>query len=376
MGCCSLLLKLSAVLAALLAVLVGLISSGVLVDYGIVQAMDAYQGSRGTFFKGMNPFLHQGTPWGFTEDQIPNLTDQTIIVTGANVGLGYWSTYHLAKAGASVVLACRTVSKCDAAVISLQELTGSTKLESRQLDLSSFASIRSFAADFASDHDRLDSLLLNAGVMAPPFLLTAEGLELQIGTNHFGHHLLAKQLLPLLERTAGEHGVSTVTVVASAAHYDSYPEGVRLSIEELNDEASYDRGKAYGQSKLANVLFAQELAARVKDKGILVNAIHPGAVDTNLVHHAVDAIKAFLGEAAGSCVEQIMQRLFPLILWTPRDAALTQVYATVAVEVKEQQITGKYFHPIARETKPDLHCANVTLQTGLWGMTEAFIASH
>jgi NAD(P)-dependent dehydrogenase (short-subunit alcohol dehydrogenase family) len=131
-----------------------------------------------------------------------------------------------------------------------------------ELDLSSFKSIRAFAATFTAQHKSLDSLVLNAGVMMPPFTLTAEGLEMQIGTNHFGHQLLTSLLLPALEQHTHDQS-ATVVAVSSAAHYDTYPEGVRLTLESLNDEATYIRPKAYGQSKLANVLFAQELAVRV-----------------------------------------------------------------------------------------------------------------
>jgi NAD(P)-dependent dehydrogenase (short-subunit alcohol dehydrogenase family) len=125
------------------------------------------------------------------------------------------------------------------------------------LDLGSFASIRAFAKTFSAQYPKLDSLILNAGVMVPPFGLTEDGLETQIGTNHFGHHLLTSLLLPSLEAAAASAGVATVVAVSSAAHYDSYPEGILPSIAAMNNETAYDRGKAYGQSKLANVLFAQ-----------------------------------------------------------------------------------------------------------------------
>lgn len=340
--------------------------------------MDSYETTRGPFFKGMIPASHVGIPWGFTEEQMPSLKGHTSIVTGANVGLGYWTAYHLAKAGDHVIMACRTPTKCNAAVESMKALVPGADVVAKTLDLSSFESIRSFVSEYKKDYSDLDSLILNAGVMVPPFTATKEGLELQIGTNHFGHHLLTKLLLETLETTAETKGSATVVAVSSAAHYDSYPEGIRLSIEALNDEPSYDRAKAYGQSKLANVLFAQELARRLEDKksSVLVNSIHPGGVDTELSRHVRNAIKKVLGEMAADFFVDIIMPKAGRGLWHPREAALTQVYAAVGPNLIKDKISGKYFHPIARETKPDLHAFNMTLQTGLWEMTEAFIASH
>merc|ERR1712136_482338 len=141
---------------------------------------------------------------------------------------------------ANVAIACRSAGKCETAAKELTEQTG-TEVTTGLLDLSSFASIRAFAADFSNRHGALHSLILNAGVMATPFGLTMDGLE--IGTNHFGHFLLTDLLLPLLENASAS--APTVVVVSSAAHRDSYPEGIRWTVAEINDEASYSRGKAY-----------------------------------------------------------------------------------------------------------------------------------
>lgn len=150
-----------------------------------------------------------------------------------------------------------------------------------------------------------------------------------------------------------------------------------MSLSSLNDEASYDRAKAYGQSKLANVLFAQELAERLALQKILVNAVHPGGVDTELSRHIEDAIASVVGSDAKAWLKN---NIFPSAdtgaMWHPRDASLTQLYAAISPEVKSQRITGKYYHPIARLTVPDPHTFNKTLQRGLWELTEAFIASH
>lgn len=193
-----------------------------------------------------------------------------------------------------------------------------------------------------------------------------------IGVNHFGHFLLTQELLGLLEKGAAKHGVATVTVVSSAAHYDSYPEGILASVEEMNDETKYTRGEGYGQSKLANVLFAQELAERVASKNILVNSVHPGGVATELSKHLVAKVREVVGEGMAKSLKELLDSA----AWKPSDAALTQVYTSIGSKIREQKITGKYFHPIARENAPDPHARNKTLQKRLWQMTEEFISKH
>ena len=157
---------------------------------------------------------------------------------------------------------------------------------------------------------------------------------------------------------------ATVVAVSSSAHYASYDEGILPNIEAMNDETKYDRRKAYGQSKLANVLFAQELSRRVAGTGVLVNSIHPGGVDTELFRHIFDLIETKVGIS--------IEFLKGKGTWHPRDAALTQDYAAIAPQVK---IGGRYLHPIARENKPDPHAQNEALQKHLWDTTEEFISN-
>ena len=182
---------------------------------------------------------------------------------------------------------------------------------------------------------------------------------------------MTHELLPLLESTAATRGVATITVVSSSAHYNSYEEGILPSMKEMNNKSRYDVRMAYGQSKLANVLFAQELAERLASKNILVNAIHPGAVDTELGRYVSDVegdLAKFVVEGIATFIKQGM--------WKPRDAALTQLFAAVGNRVKEEKITGSYFHPIARKTRPDPHARNKELQKHLWALTEEFIEAH
>lgn len=352
-------------------VLLGLIISGIFQP--LFNFQDRYEGSRGTYMKGMLPVHHKGKPWGFTPEEIPDLKGHTILVTGANGGLGYWTAHHLASKRATVILACRSAEKCKEAAEKIEFAT-SFKVDTAHLDLSSFASIQAAAAEIAEKYPQLDSLVLNAGVMMPPFMTTREGLEMQIGVNHFGHFLLTKLLLPQLEAAASAKGVATVVAVSSAAHYDSYKEGILPTVTDMNDKSKYNRFKAYGQSKLANVLFAQELAARVKSKNILVNSVHPGAVATDLARHLFSAI----AKVSRPMADMIMLGMTQ-ISWDPRDACLSQLYAAVGPSLKAGQITGKYFHPIARETVPDLHAIDELGEANrarLWAMTEEFIEHY
>jgi NAD(P)-dependent dehydrogenase (short-subunit alcohol dehydrogenase family) len=382
MGRC---VRYTAILAAVSATLIGLLVSGGLKAAGLFRWQDRWEGfghlllgeEGEPFMKGMMPAHHEGTPWGFTHAEMAalDLSGATIVVTGANVGLGYWTAHHLAAAGAQVIMGCRTDAKCTQAAASIRKETGNAKVETTSLDLGSFASIRACAASVSAAHPRLDSLILNAGIMVPPFSLTAEGLESQIGVNHFGHFLLTRLLTPQLKATAKKAGVATVVVVSSAAHYESYPGGILPSLAQLSDPATYNRFMAYGQSKLANVLFAQELSDRLKADGILVNSVHPGGVDTNLGHHIVEAVAA-VSQTAADGLQSLKERHLSQVAWHPRDASLTQLYAAVGPALREQRITGRYFHPIARETRPDEHARDAELQQRLWSMSEAFIAEH
>eukprot|EP00746_Dinoflagellata_sp_MGD_P086026 gnl/MRDRNA2_/MRDRNA2_34033_c0_seq1.p1 gnl/MRDRNA2_/MRDRNA2_34033_c0~~gnl/MRDRNA2_/MRDRNA2_34033_c0_seq1.p1 ORF type:complete len:384 (+),score=69.06 gnl/MRDRNA2_/MRDRNA2_34033_c0_seq1:81-1232(+) len=374
MGFLGFIFKSSAVVTALFAILMGLLYSGTLAEMGAFKILDEWNGSRGKFWMGMFPAMHKGTSWGFTEADMPDLSGQTFLVTGANVGLGYWSAWHLAKAKGTVVLGCRNAKKCTDAVNTIKKETGAKSVEPLLMDLNSFKSVIDSAKEFKKKYEKtgLDGLMLNAGIMIPPFELTKDGLESTIGVNHFAHQLLTDELLPLVKQAAKAKGAATVCSVTSAAHYDSYEPGILPSIEAMNDETKYDRPKAYGQSKLANVLFAQELSEKVAGTGVLVNSVHPGGVDTELARHMFDVLRTYLGDAVATFIKE---NLFPrggAGAWTPRDAALTQVYATIAAKVK---VSGRYFHPIARDNTEfaDPHTRDKKLLKHLWKLTETFI---
>jgi NAD(P)-dependent dehydrogenase (short-subunit alcohol dehydrogenase family) len=204
------------------------------------------------------------TRW--TARDIPDQSGRTFVVTGANSGLGFATARALAGAGGHVVLACRNAEKANAAAA---RIAGSTEV--RALDLADLGSVREFAAGI----DAADVLVNNAGVMALPLRRTRDGFEMQFGTNHLGHFALTGLLLPRL--------TDRVVVLSSAAHRIG-----RIRLDDLNwEHRHYQRWSAYGQSKLANLMFAYELARRLARAGSPLRAVaaHPGYADTELQSH-------------------------------------------------------------------------------------------
>jgi len=212
----------------------------------------------------------------WTADQMPSQAGRTAVVTGANSGLGEETARELAAAGAQVVLACRDTAKGEKAAAAIREHTPGASVIVEPLDLASLASVRACAERLVSGCESLDLLINNAGVMAPGQRReTADGFELQIGTNHLGPFALTLLLLPRME---GRKGARVVTVSSTAHKFG------RIRFDDLQSERSYGRWRCYGQSKLANVLFARELDRRLRERGSVVASLaaHPGYAATNL----------------------------------------------------------------------------------------------
>jgi NAD(P)-dependent dehydrogenase (short-subunit alcohol dehydrogenase family) len=245
----------------------------------------------------------------WTVADIPDQAGRTAVVTGANSGLGLAAARALAGAGADVVLACRNSEKGKAAVASIRADLPDASLALEALDLSSLDSVRAFAERFCAGHESLDLLINNAGVMAPPRRQTADGFELQLGTNHLGHFALTGLLL---EKLQGRENARVVTV-SSTAHKMG-----RINFDNLQGERRYFRWSAYGQSKLANVLFARELDKRLRAAGSRVKSLaaHPGYASTNLQSAAPPLVDR--------AVMAVTNRLFGQ---SPEMGALPELYA-------------------------------------------------
>jgi NAD(P)-dependent dehydrogenase (short-subunit alcohol dehydrogenase family) len=209
--------------------------------------------------------------------QIPDQTGKVVLVTGANSGIGFEAARGLARAGAHVVLACRDLAKARAAEARVRAEQPDARLELLALDLADLGAVRVAAEQFASAHDRLDVLCNNAGVMAIPRRESVDGFEMQLAVNHLGHFALTGLLLGTLLRTPA----ARVVTVSSSAHRIG-----RLHFEDLDGARHYQKWVAYGQSKLANLLFAYELQRRLTAAGAsaISVACHPGYAATNLQH--------------------------------------------------------------------------------------------
>ena len=202
------------------------------------------------------------------------------VVTGSNTGLGYDTARVLAGRGAQVVMAVRDTGKGDAAAARIRRLSPDAKVTVHRLDLGSLASVKQAGAELAAAYPRIDLLINNAGVMYPPKSTTADGFELQFGTNHLGHFALTGLLLGNLLEVDG----SRVVVVSSIAHNIR----AKIDFDDLQwEQRKYDRVASYGQSKLANLMFAYDLQRRLAtaDAKTIAVAAHPGVAATELVRH-------------------------------------------------------------------------------------------
>jgi NAD(P)-dependent dehydrogenase (short-subunit alcohol dehydrogenase family) len=215
----------------------------------------------------------------WTANDIPDQSGRVVIVTGANSGIGYETARALAQKGATVIMACRSIDKANEAVTLCRAEEPQGGVEVMQLDLGDLDSVQGFAEGFKDQYDRLDLLINNAGIMQPPFGLTEQKFETQFGVNHLGHFALTGLLLDVVMRTPG----SRIVTVSSTMHKYG-----KIDFDNLNAESGYSATSAYGQSKLANLLFTYELQRKLEDAGsdTIATAAHPGWTETNLQRHS------------------------------------------------------------------------------------------
>lgn len=246
-------------------------------------------------------------------DQLPSYAGRTVIVTGGNSGIGLHAATQLARKGAAVTLACRNTEAGEQAAQTIRD-AGGDDVRVARLDLASQASVHAFAADWG---DPLDLLVNNAGVMTPPrYRQTADGHELQFGTNHLGHFALTGLLLPYLHKAEAPR----VVTVSSLAHFRGRPD-----VLEANPRKGYQPEHAYANSKLANILFAFELQRLAAKHGsaLVSNAAHPGVAATNLV-----ASEQGLGSIPG--IKQLAPFFMPVLFQSARAGADPVLYAAAA----------------------------------------------
>lgn len=283
-----------------------------------------------------------------------DLKGKNFIVTGANSGIGLETCRVLAKNGAKVIMGCRTESKAMIARDKIKSEIADADVSYLLLDLSSLASVSKFSQEFAQLDLALHGLICNAGVMALPYSETFDGFEMQFGTNHLGHFLLCKLLLPQLKQGAP----SRVVVVSSVAHQAS-----GVNFDDISGKGTwYDSGlagkwKAYGQSKTANLLFALEFDRRMRMEGVPIfcNALHPGFIETNLASNLTSGEQTFINLSAKVAAKTIPQ------------GAATSVYVATSPDL--EGIGGKYFSNCNFDT-PSEHAANPVAAKKLWELSE------
>jgi len=279
-------------------------------------------------------------------------TGLTAIVTGASAGIGEETARVLALRGVHVVMAVRNTDTGEKVKEAILKENPNGKLNVMELDLGSMASVRKFASEYKSSGLPLNLLINNAGVMAPPFMLTQDNIELQFGTNHIGHFLLTNLLLETMKSTAREsQKEGRIVNVSSEGHRFSYREGIRF--DRINDESSFSAISAYGQSKLANILHANELAKRFKEEGVEItaNSLHPGAIPTTklLRHHSI------LDGLANMVAKYVMKNC-------PQGAATT---CYVALNPQVKGVSGEYFSD-SNLAKPSALAKDDKLAKQLW----------
>ena len=260
----------------------------------------------------------------WSEADIPDQSGRIALVTGANSGLGLETARALAQGGATVLLACRQRSRGEAVRQQLLPLARAG-LEVIDLDLADLASVAAAASQVQREFGRLDLLINNAGVMAPPRRLSRDGHELQFAVNHLGHVALTAALLPLLEQQAG----ARIVTVSSGAHYFG-----RIAFDDLQGKRRYDPWTAYSQSKLANVMMALQLQEQLVAAGssTLSIAAHPGLARTNLQPSSV--------AAKGSWIEGLAYRLLDPLFQSAAMGALPQLHAAVAPDARGGALYG------------------------------------
>jgi NAD(P)-dependent dehydrogenase (short-subunit alcohol dehydrogenase family) len=267
------------------------------------------------------------------------------LVTGANAGIGLETVRGLARMGATVVMACRSVEKGEKAREDVIRSTGNANVHLLQLDLGSQSDVRRFAAEFRAHYPKLDVLVNNAGVFCASFLWTEDGVETQLATNHVGHFLLTLLLLEPLKAAAP----SRVVMVSSGLHSNG-----QIDFHDLHNEKQYLPTSVYAQTKLANVLFANEFGRRFPGIGVTANSLHPGAVRTRIA------------QKQSNIFYSMGWSLLKPFMISPEKGAETSLYVATAPEL--QGVTGKYYDH-CQEKEPAPAALDEELARRLWDET-------
>ncbi|EPE30090.1 NAD(P)-binding Rossmann-fold containing protein [Glarea lozoyensis ATCC 20868] len=297
------------------------------------------------------------------KNDVPALDGKVILVTGSNAGLGKQAvleyTHHNPK---TIWLAARNLSTAKAAIDEIQKTVpeSSTEIKILELDLTSFKSIKSAAETVTAHSDRLDILMLNAGIMAAPTGVTKDGYEFQFGTNHMGHALLTKLLIPLLDRTAKLPNADVRIVSLASAGYRMAPKAPFPFDDMKSSAENIPPWGRYGVSKLANILYARQLA--VRHPQFTVVGIHPGIVNTNLLGNSTDS--SFIWR-------NVINLMRPFVA-TVETGVKNQIWGSVAKNV----ISGEYYEPVGISGMAEERARDDETAERLWEWTEKELEGH
>lgn len=330
--------------------------------------------------EGVSPAF-AAEPWGYTLDELynNNLSGQRALVTGGNSGIGYEIALHLAKLGAEVTLACRSSTRCEEAASFIRDETRKGQIFTTTMDMSSLTSVRESAHEYMlrNGGKALDMLFLNAGYNYIPkggdspkdcMPITPDGMEEMFQVNYLSHHFLYKLLEPMLKRSDMARVVST----SSGSSFITYPYIIATDVETLNGckvpfMSGGHHNLAYGQSKLAQIVWSKALTKRLgPNSTIYVNSFHPGLIKTPLVDKMFSE-------------EPFMLNLFDKMqsfLWSTREGALTGLFLGVATDrLKSENIRGRYYHPQSKQVTNEL-ALDERLQDDLWKFSESLVHKY
>lgn len=275
------------------------------------------------------------------------MTDKVVVVTGANTGIGYETALELARRGAKVILACRDKDRGQSAMKKIINASGNKRVIFKQLDLSSFDSVRTFADDILRAETAIHVLINNAGTGKLDNSLTADKLPIEAQVNHFSPFLLTKLLLPLIQTSAPSRIVNVSSLLHKVGKVD--PENFHKPAKN-----AFEHMRVYSNTKLANMLFTRKLSNDLKDSKVTVNCLHPGAVNTDIFRHKPRLIRV----------------LISMVMKTPYEGAQTSIHLAVAPEL--ENVTGKYYVDCC-EAVPSKAARDDELAEKLWDLSERVI---
>lgn len=280
------------------------------------------------------------------------LDGKTVLITGANTGIGKETALDMAQRGARVILACRDMTRARIAADEIRQRSGNGNVVVKKLDLASLQSVRDLAKDIQENEAHLDILINNAGIMMCPKWKTEDGFEMQFGVNHLGHFLLTNCLLDLLKKSSP----SRIVVVSSLAH-----EKGRIHFDDINLDKKYSREVSYRQSKLANVLFCRELAERLQGTGVTVYSLHPGVIRTELGRHLFPTLALW---------KKIIVMPLMLLIKSPWEGAQTTIYCAVDESLADK--SGLYYSDCAPK-RPASQATDAAAAKRLWELSASMV---